>query len=686
MEPVTSAAALQDDDPAGDADEQMQVLQSTTSIGARRRAEKYLNLLTLLGGLKGKALNQAIASWNAENPDMPTSLRSYYRIKKDYEKKGVRALVGQWGRNKGRALSIEALGEIGAEAYARFRDSYLSDSRPSASSCREIALAYAVRMAERVAPETAADVRYRFPDEDTFVRAVYSERGAHFVYRLRMGEEAANRKYGNAIIRDDSDVRAGDVWVSDHHQIDNLWIAGLSGREIPEELKGELEAMRAAGELDGATRRPWLTAWRDYKTGKWLSWMLRFADPNSERIMETFAEACTQYGLPKTAIMDNGKDYRCYDFAGGRRTIHVVADPRQTRSMLAVLGVEALFAWPYHGQSKPIERDFGTFISWLAKHAPGYTGKNAGSRPESLAHAVKRGALWHVDEGIPLVNMFITDIWMHRASQGKNLRGKSRAELWEQEFAGNPTVRPDTLALLRMRTTGSRLIQKNGVRYGGHYWWGEWMEQHKSSRGEHAFPVYLRIPQKDITQEAFVFHAETDAFLGRARCDVFVAPGIARDGEQRLVLEDKIALRRQIDRSNRVLSKIETPPDAEDVIRTLAAATVPASASGYIVQVNDDAVGLELAEPAIDVSTGEVLAEAGTVLTDELVRDLVDAGIASVRIARTQKVTRATRFDHVHRQDAEMQASGTYGITVPPPAPAKPKYHFWKSDREGGQQ
>ena len=68
----------------------------------------------------------------------------------------------------------------------------------------------------------------------------------------RYGESAWNRKFGGYIERDYSSVVCGKVWVSDHAQID---VACLTS--------------------DGNVVFPWVTAWRDYKSGKWLGWILQ---------------------------------------------------------------------------------------------------------------------------------------------------------------------------------------------------------------------------------------------------------------------------------------------------------------------------------------------------------------------------------------------------------------------------
>lgn len=141
------------------------------------------------------------------------------------------------------------------------------------------------------------------------------------------------------------------VWVSDHAQID---VACMT--------------------QDGNVVFPWVTAWRDYKSGKWLGWILQTGHPNSDLIFQSFYYAAEIYGLPEDVIIDNGKDYRCKDFAGGRKSVQVETNKPKTTSMLAELNVKVHFALPYNAQTKPIERDFLKIKELLSKHCQGYRG------------------------------------------------------------------------------------------------------------------------------------------------------------------------------------------------------------------------------------------------------------------------------------------------------------------------
>ena len=167
------------------------------------------------------------------------------------------------------------------------------------------------------------------------MRRLEREIPSQSIYLARYGQTAWNRKYGGYIERDYSNITCGKVWVSDHAQID---VACFTD--------------------EGTVVFPWVTVWRDYKLGKWLGWLLQTGNPNSDHIFQTFYYSASEYGLPEDVIIDNGKDYRSKDFAGGRNHFKVDINEGRANSMLNELNVNVHFALPYNAQTKPVERDF----------------------------------------------------------------------------------------------------------------------------------------------------------------------------------------------------------------------------------------------------------------------------------------------------------------------------------------
>lgn len=439
---------------------------------AKAQAEKYINILQSSEGLKGKKLKEFIEEWNSINNEHKVSYPNLIKMRRRYKEGGFNALLARYGHLGKRS-------EIDDSIFDYFKILYLVEGAPSLQSCWESTLGYAIK--------TEGIKKSEFPSYMSFKRRLDREVPKQSIFLARYGESAWNRKYGGYIDRDYANIDCGKVWVSDHAQID---VACLTS--------------------DGNVVFPWVTAWRDYKSGKWLGWLLQFNHPNSDHIFQSFYYAAEKFGLPKDVIIDNGKDYRSKDFAGGRKVIKVDTDKAKTTSMLAELNVNVHFALPYNAQTKPIERDFLKIKELLSKHCIGYRGGNVIERPEKLALEIKKGKIMPFDKFKTLFDDFIINVLNKRPSQGKNHNGISADELFNQEFKEKVTTSKDALKLFCMRTSKNFTIGRNGIKDSecGVTYWSDWMISKTGIK------VYLR---RDIGnyKEAWAFNADNDEFIGK---------------------------------------------------------------------------------------------------------------------------------------------------------------------------
>lgn len=439
---------------------------------AKIQAEKYITIIKSSLKLKGTELAAYIDKWNLENPQYKTSYPSVIKMRRRYKNEGISGLLAKYGHSGIRSTIIP-------EYFDYFKNLYLVEGAPSLRSCWELTLGYALR-------ESGVN-RGDFPSHMAFKRKLEREIPKQSIYLARYGQAAWNRKYGSYIDRDYSNIICGKVWVSDHAQID---VACLSP--------------------DGNVVFPWVTAWRDYKSGKWLGWLLQCGHPNSDHIFQTFYYAAENFGLPEDVIIDNGKDYRSKDFAGGRKVIKVDSDKIKTTSMLSELNVEVHFALPYNAQTKPIERDFLKIKELLSKHCVGYRGGNVIERPEKLSVEIKAGKIMPFDKFKAVFDDFIINVLNKRPSQGKNLKGLSPDELFNKEFKEKITTSRDALKLFCMRTSKNFTIGRNGIKDNefGITYWADWMISKTGLK------VYLRRDVQNY-KEAWAFRADNDEFVGK---------------------------------------------------------------------------------------------------------------------------------------------------------------------------
>ena len=448
---------------------------------AKLQAEKYVRILDASVGLKGKELKEFIDNWNNnDEEEFTTSYPSLIKMRRRYFRYGVAGLISKHGQH--------LVGSCVPNNYFEyFKTLYLIEGGPSLRSCRDLTLGYAVR-------ELGAD-RNNFPSFMAFKRRLDKEIPEQSIFLARNGQAAWNRKYNNYIDRDYSTITCNQVWVSDHAQIDV-----------------------ACYDENNKVVFPWVTVWRDYKSCKWLGWILQTGNPNSDLIFQSFYYAVEEFGLPKDVIIDNGKDYRSKDFAGGRKNFKIETNKNKTSAMLKELNVNVHFALPYNAQTKPVERDFLKIKEFLSKHCVGYRGGNVVERPEKLAKEIKDGKIMKFEDFKEIFDKTIINILNKKPSNGKNLNGRCPDDLFYEEYKEKIVTSKDALKLFCSRTSKDYTIGRNGIKDGKFQttYWADWMIHKKGMK------VYLRRDIKNY-KEAWVFNAKNDEFLGKAEAVKSVA-------------------------------------------------------------------------------------------------------------------------------------------------------------------
>ena len=472
---------------------------ASAPVWARQQADKYLKLISLTDGMKPAQIKEFLRDWTVKNPDKCSSYTRLFEARKKYNQFGVSALLSKKGRQNCRY-------SINKDYFEYYKSLYLKEGAPSANSCWLITLGYA-KQKDNINP-------IDFPTCRTFDRYLKSQVPEQAIYLARYGLSAWNKKYASYISRDYSELKAGTCWVSDHAQID------------------------VAVSFEGTVCFPWVTVFRDIKTSKWLGWFLHAEAPNSDHIFQAFYYGVQKYGLPTDVYLDNGKDYRCKDFAGGRiQSVKVEHSNTRENSLMKNVGITVHFALPYNAQTKPVERDFLKIKTFLSKHFIGYRGGKIIERPEKLRNEIKNNKIMQYGDFKLLFDDFIENFLNKKPSKSKVLQGKSPDEAWCNEFTVKRVISKDALKLFCMRTSKNVSIGRNGV-YDSQLqltYWDEWMIAEKGRK------VYLR---RDINayQEAWVFDAVTDEFLGKANVNQavsFLASTNVQKAEYKKAIEAK---------------------------------------------------------------------------------------------------------------------------------------------------
>lgn len=290
------------------------------------------------------------------------------------------------------------------------------------------------------------------PSEDTIRRWVsaYSKVSFQNWTLFRKGEKAWNDSCALSILRDWTLVEVGDVVIADGHTLNFETINPETGNPC---------RMTLLLYFDGASRYP-------------LGWEV-MATENTQCIASAFRRACIRLGkFPKVVYLDNGKAFRSRFFKG-------CPDFEQAGflGLYRDLGCAVIHAWPYHGQSKPVERFFGTMHE-LEELTPSYTGWNIDHKPARLQRNEKLHRKLHEKLGRGPLTLEETHYWLaawfemyaSRPQHRTHLKGKTPGEVFLD--GRGPGVDVDRLTLMMLQKE-IRTISKDGIRMFNRLYWSE---------------------------------------------------------------------------------------------------------------------------------------------------------------------------------------------------------------------
>ena len=184
-----------------------------------------------------------------------------------------------------------------------------------------------------------------------------------------------------------------------------------------------------------------------------------------------------QNGVPNEVYFDNGKDYRSKSFSKD-----------YPMSLVNQLGIGRIYATPYHGQAKTVERFFGTFTNRFSRRFKTYTGCNAKIRPECMQIADKEivAQAPTMDEFVKLLSAYITE-YNQTPNNGIDMNGKCPDEVYFENLSVKQVVSDlDALRLL-CGNSEERTVHKNGVSIKNNNYFHEKLLYHQ---GERVIVVY----------------------------------------------------------------------------------------------------------------------------------------------------------------------------------------------------
>lgn len=367
--------------------------------------------------------------------------------------------------------SASCFADCDPKAWAALKSDFLRPEGPAFSAC--------YRRMKEAAPEQGWSP---IPAERALRRRLEAEVPKAVQVAARQKREQVKNLYP-AQRRDRSMLHAMEAVNMDGHKFDVF--VQLPGQSTP--------------------TRVMLLALQDLYSGKMVAWRLS-ASENKDTVRLVIGDMVSRHGIPDKFLLDNGRAFASKWISGGapNRYRFKIRD-EDPQGLLVTLGTEIVWATPYSGQSKPIERAFRDLAENIAKHpfcAGAYTGNTPDAKPENYASRAIPFADFKVH-----VDRMIAE---HNARPGRKA-GNAKGRSFDETFS---TSLEDPATLVRWPTenqrslwllAGERIRTKKGsgeVHIFGNRYWNAALNAHAGNN------VTVRFDPDHLTQPIRVYDAK----------------------------------------------------------------------------------------------------------------------------------------------------------------------------------
>lgn len=314
--------------------------------------------------------------------------------------------------------------------------------------------------------------------------------------KARMGVKEFKDTYSPYIIRGYDDIKAGQVWMSDGHDLEMMCYRGNKKKANGERYYGS----------------PKLIVWIDVKSRLITGWTLSWTE-TTESIAIALKRGIEKYGVPEQLFTDNGKAYKS----------KILKGTDELDGIYASLGLEVSHALPYNAQSKHIERWFVDFKESFTKSSITYKGGNISERPERMKSfamdKIAKGKILEQEELEAALEAFI-NYKNHsyyalrretgrKAHRGRGMNNRTPLEVFNEENpVGERKMLSDEKLRLLFLYEETRTIQQNGIEYLGNTYEHENLYFHQKEK------VKIKFDPHDL--RSIYVYLETGEFLCKA--------------------------------------------------------------------------------------------------------------------------------------------------------------------------
>lgn len=433
-------------------------------------------------GKKTELTDHFVIVWNDANPNETVSKSTLYNWQRAHRKDGLAGLLPNYGGRKQQRVIDKA-------AWEFFCGEYLRLTRPTIGFCYQLT--------ELKAKENG----WKIPSLKTVARMVKSDIPEALKRLKRLGEKNYYDNSQAYTQRDYESISAGEIFVGDHHVFDLFINVGTVKKP--------------------KWTRPWLTAWMDMRSRKFVGWTVNLS-PCTDEIIAAFANAALDpaIGLPRDIYIDNGRDYCSHRFGGtgnrGKRLTDeqkavLQEEGKMAATLMDRLQVKTHFAIVENARAKVIEREFRNVVEWFSKPFPTYCGRTPKERPEDLESKLKQPEKYGVtlEEFRKTFSQWVINVFNKKASQGKGRQGECPDEVFMRTRLPVRTADPAVMRLFFMKSTNLFKIGRNGIAFRGAEYYSPDMILKKGQS------VYIRYREEDLNR--IWLYTAKDEYLGEAK-------------------------------------------------------------------------------------------------------------------------------------------------------------------------
>ena len=273
----------------------------------------------------------------------------------------------------------------------------------------------------------------------------------------REGEKAFNDKVSPYVKRDLDEIEVGDIVVADGHTFNFFMIDPISGRKC----------------------RMTLILFFDMKSSMPLGFDVMRTE-NTRVIASALRRTIMMLGFtPRIVYLDNGRAFRGKYFRGTRDF-----STAGIAGLYSRLGIQTIYATPYHGQSKTIERFYGV-LGEFERRLSTYSGYNIDNKPARLSRNEKLHKRLYDSETLEFRGVIESLLhyfgeYAERKHQEGFYKGETPGEVFSRSLEkvkaspdfGGRLINPEELGYL-MLDSEERKLNRNGVSFCGDHYYNE---------------------------------------------------------------------------------------------------------------------------------------------------------------------------------------------------------------------